>query len=63
VIKINAKKGEEIKKGNVVLVIEAMKMENNIIAHRDTRIEKITVSVGQMIEAGVPVVYFEKENT
>ncbi len=61
VIKINAKKGAEIKKGNVVLVIEAMKMENNIIAHRDARIDKIPVSVGQMVEAGVPLVYFEEE--
>lgn len=62
VIKINAKKGVEIKKGNVVLVIEAMKMENNIIAHRDARINKIPVSVGQMVEAGVPLVYFEQES-
>jgi len=62
VIKINAKKGAEIKKGNVVLVIEAMKMENNIIAHRDARINKIPVSIGQMVEAGVPLVYFEQES-
>lgn len=61
VIKINAKKGAGIKKGSVVLVIEAMKMENNIIAHRDARIDKIPVSVGQMVEAGVPLVYFEQE--
>ncbi len=61
VIKINGKKGSEIKKGNVVLVIEAMKMENNIIAHRDARIEKIPVSVGDMVEAGVPLVYFEQD--
>lgn len=61
VIKINAKKGAGVKKGNVVLVIEAMKMENNIIAHRNARINKIPVSVGQMVEAGVPLVYFDED--
>ena len=60
VIKLNAKNGDEVKKGSVVLVIEAMKMENSIVAHKDARIEKISVTVGQMVEAGVPLVSFEQ---
>ena len=59
VIKINAKRGEKITKGSIVLVIEAMKMENNLVAHKDAKIEKISVSVGEMVEAGVSLVYFE----
>jgi biotin carboxyl carrier protein len=39
-----------------------MKMENNITAHRDAGIENIEVKVGDMVEAGVPLVYFKKEN-
>lgn len=60
VIKLNAKRGDEVEKGNVVLVIEAMKMENNIVAHKNARIEKISVTVGQMVDAGVPLVSFEQ---
>ncbi|UCG28816.1 MAG: acetyl-CoA carboxylase biotin carboxylase subunit [Bacteroidales bacterium] len=59
VIKVNSGKGEKISRGDIVVVIEAMKMENNIVAHRDAVIDKVYVSVGQMIEAGVPLVSFE----
>ena len=59
VIKINSAKGKKISKGDVVVVIEAMKMENNIVAHKDAVIDKIYISVGQMIEAGVPLVTFK----
>ncbi|MCD6566027.1 MAG: acetyl-CoA carboxylase biotin carboxylase subunit [Bacteroidales bacterium] len=52
VIKINTKKGAKISKGAVVMIIEAMKMENNIIAGKDGVISKINVTSGQMVEGG-----------
>jgi len=50
VIKINVKKGKEVKKGDVLLVVEAMKMENSITAPKDGKVEKINVMTGEMVD-------------
>lgn len=50
VIKINVTENQEVKKGNVLIIVEAMKMENNITAPRDCKIEKINVKAGEMVE-------------
>jgi biotin carboxyl carrier protein len=52
VLKIFAKAGETVKKGQSLLVLEAMKMENEIRAERDGQIESIEVSEGQSLESG-----------
>lgn len=52
VIKINVNDGDHVKKGTVLAVIEAMKMENNILASRDCKIEKVQIKNEQMIESG-----------
>jgi 3-methylcrotonyl-CoA carboxylase alpha subunit len=52
VIKVNVKEGDEVKKGNILAVIEAMKMENNIVANRDSKIEKVNIKFGQTVESG-----------
>lgn len=49
VIKIVAREGEKITKGDILMVVEAMKMENNIIAPRDAVVEKINVKSGEMV--------------
>ncbi|MBO4370200.1 MAG: biotin/lipoyl-binding protein [Paludibacteraceae bacterium] len=50
--KINVKEGDEVKKGDVVAVIESMKMENNIPAPRDGKVGAVKVSVGQSVMQG-----------
>ena len=50
VIKINVKKGKAVKKGDVLMVVEAMKMENNIVAPKDGKIEAIKVKTGEMVD-------------
>ncbi len=50
VLVINVKKGQKVKRGTVLLVVEAMKMENNIVAGSDAVIEKINVSEGEMVD-------------
>ncbi|OFX23996.1 MAG: hypothetical protein A2033_18570 [Bacteroidetes bacterium GWA2_31_9] len=50
VIKINVSENQEVKKGNVLIIVEAMKMENSITAPRDCKIEKINVKAGEMVE-------------
>ncbi len=43
--KINVSVGDSVKKGDVLLVMEAMKMENNILAEKDGTIKEIKVNV------------------
>ena len=50
VIKINVKEGEKVKRGTVLLVVEAMKMENNIVAVHDAIVEKLNVSEEEMVD-------------
>jgi len=50
VIKINVKEGDEVKKGSVMIVVEAMKMENNIIAAEDARVKKVLVKQDEMVD-------------
>jgi len=50
VLVINVKKGQKVKRGTVLLVVEAMKMENNIVAGTDAVIEKVNVSEGEMVD-------------
>ncbi len=52
VFKIEVKEGQEVKKGDLVMVIEAMKMENNITASKDCKITKLLVDLNEMVEAG-----------
>ncbi|MCK4361452.1 MAG: biotin/lipoyl-binding protein [Bacteroidales bacterium] len=59
IFKINVKKGNKIKKGDVVVVIDAMKMENNIISKKDAVIKKILVSLDEMVDAGVSLIEIE----
>ena len=50
VVKINVKEGDEVKEGTIMLVVEAMKMENNIVAVGEARVKKILVTEGQMVD-------------
>lgn len=53
ILNVRAKAGAAVKKGDVILVLEAMKMENDIIAPQDGTIVSVNVSVGDSVEAGV----------
>lgn len=51
VVKVNVKASNEVKRGDTLLVIESMKMENRIVAPRDAEIEKIHVAIGDLVES------------
>ncbi len=52
VLAIKKNVGDAVKKGDVVLIIEAMKMENEIVAPEDGTVASINAAEGAMVEAG-----------
>ena len=52
-VKVSA--GQAVKKGQVLLVLEAMKMENEIVAPQDGTVASINVTVGEQVEAGAVI--------
>ena len=47
--------GERVSAGDVIVVLEAMKMEQPLTAHKDGTVTAIAVSVGQTVTAGAPI--------
>lgn len=52
IVAVKTQVGATVKKGDVVIVLEAMKMENEICAAQDGKIASIEVAVGDMVEGG-----------
>ncbi|MBQ5589695.1 MAG: acetyl-CoA carboxylase, biotin carboxyl carrier protein, partial [Anaerotignum sp.] len=50
------KVGDQVKKGDVLCIVESMKMFNNIEAELDGTIEAVCVDNGQVVEFGKPLV-------
>lgn len=51
VLAINVSAGQTVKKGDVVLILEAMKMENEVLAPEDGTVSQVLVSAGQTVES------------
>ena len=49
IMTINVKVGDQVKRGDTLVVMEAMKMENNIMANKDGQVKAIHVTVGQTV--------------
>ena len=56
VLSIKAAAGQSVKAGEVLLTIEAMKMENDILAPRDCTVQQILVTTGAAVDSGAPLV-------
>lgn len=52
ILGVKANPGQAVKKGEVILILEAMKMENEVVAPADGTVASINVSVGDMVESG-----------
>ena len=59
ILDIKVKEGDEVKKGQTVIILEAMKMENSINADRDGKITSIKVSKGESVLEGTDLVIIE----
>ncbi|ACL76088.1 biotin/lipoyl-containing protein [Ruminiclostridium cellulolyticum] len=52
VLKVKVAIGDEVKKGQVLLILEAMKMENEIVAPADGKVTALNVEAGKSVTAG-----------
>ena len=56
ILKVNVKVGDAVKSGTVLVVLEAMKMENEIMAPKDGTVTQVLVSKGSTVDTGAPLV-------
>ncbi len=56
ILQVKASQGAAVKKGDILVVLEAMKMENEILAPRDGTVAQVAVSKGSTVETGALLV-------
>jgi glutaconyl-CoA/methylmalonyl-CoA decarboxylase subunit gamma len=59
ILKVNVSAGDAVKKGQVLLILEAMKMENEIVAPKDGKIASVNVEKGKPVNVGDVLVSIE----
>ncbi|TRZ51664.1 MAG: acetyl-CoA carboxylase biotin carboxyl carrier protein subunit [Dehalococcoidia bacterium] len=59
VLSVNVSQGSEIKEGDVICMLESMKMENPILAPCSGTVTKMELSSGKVVEAGALVCIIE----
>ena len=59
ILSIAVKEGDQVNAGDAILVLEAMKMENEIHAPRSGTVKKIHVSAGSEVRAGSELIEIE----
>jgi glutaconyl-CoA decarboxylase len=52
ILSVNVKAGDAVKRGDVLLILEAMKMQNEIMAPADGKVADVRVSAGQTVSTG-----------
>lgn len=50
IVKVPVKEGDEIKKGDVLVILESMKMQNELKAPRDGKVKRVQVKQGESVE-------------
>ena len=56
ILKVNVQNGQAVKEGDVLVVLEAMKMENEILAPKNGTVTQVLVSKGSSVDTGAPLV-------
>ena len=59
IFKIQVKPGDEVTKGQSVIILEAMKMENNIASDYAGKVKRIFVKEGTPVQAGAKLIEIE----
>lgn len=57
ILKVNVVPGQAVKEGDVLVILEAMKMENEILSPKSGTVTQVLVSKGSIVETGAPLVF------
>lgn len=60
IISVNVKKGQKVKKGDLLLVYEAMKMENDVEAETDMTIKRVFVQPDEVVGTDANLIEYER---
>lgn len=60
IISINVKQGQKIKRGDLLLVLEAMKMENEVFASHEATVKEIYAKAGDTVETNARLIRLER---
>ena len=55
ILKVNVTQGQAVKAGTVLCILEAMKMENEIMAPKDGTVTQVVVAKGAIVDTGAPL--------
>jgi biotin carboxyl carrier protein len=56
VLQVRVAEGDDVEAGQILVVLEAMKMENAIVAPAPARVQGILVAIGEQVQRGQPLV-------
>lgn len=56
IIRVDVKQGDSVKAGQILVILEAMKMENEIVAPKDGTVAQVVTSKGSVVDTGAPLV-------
>ncbi|HBC04060.1 MAG TPA: acetyl-CoA carboxylase biotin carboxyl carrier protein subunit, partial [Aequorivita sp.] len=62
ILEVNVSEGDEVKKGDFLCVLEAMKMENTLTAPRDGIIKSVNIAKGETVDKGKLLIELEKND-
>lgn len=60
IVKVFVKAGDEVKEGDPLLIMEAMKMENEMRASHNVKVKEVLVKAGDNVESGAKLINFEQ---
>lgn len=56
IIRVDVKQGDTVKAGQILIILEAMKMENEIVSPKDGTVAQVVTSKGSVVDTGAPLV-------
>lgn len=56
ILRIDVNQGDTVKEGQILVILEAMKMENEIVAPKDGTVAQVVTSKGAVVDTGAPLV-------
>lgn len=59
IVGVKVSQGQQVKKGDVLCILEAMKMENEIVSPRDATVVQVVTSKGVNVDTGTPLVVLQ----